>query len=193
MIPFPNKKYEIVYADPPWDAPAGRMGSGGEYKRPYPCMKMNEIAQLPIETISENNCLLFLWVISPELDKCIHIGREWGFIYSTVGFVWDKQHTLYGNYTLPSCELCLIYRKGKIPQPRGERIITQFLSIERGKHSVKPNEVRKRIEYMFPSQSKIELFARKTYPGWDAWGNEVNLVDNPDQSDIKHVEQIKLF
>ena len=94
---------------------------------------------------------------------------------------------------MSSCELCLIFKKGIIPQPRGSRTEEQFLSSKSKIHLVKPNKVRKRIERMFPAQSKIKLFARKIYPGWDAWGNEVNLTDNPEQSDIKHVEQIKLF
>ena len=42
------------------------------------------------------------------------------------------------------------------------------------KHSKKPDEVRKRIEEMFPTQKKIELFARQKTEGWDVWGNEVD-------------------
>lgn len=42
-----------------------------------------------------------------------------------------------------------------------------------GEHSAKPEEVRTRIEQMFPTQRKLELFARKPSPGWDVWGNEV--------------------
>ena len=34
-------------------------------------------------------------------------------------------------------------------------------------------EVRARIEAMFPTQSKLELFARERVDGWSAWGNEV--------------------
>jgi N6-adenosine-specific RNA methylase IME4 len=26
---------------------------------------------------------------------------------------------------------------------------------------------------MFPTQKKLEMFAREPYAGWDAWGNEV--------------------
>ncbi|MFK5893060.1 MAG: MT-A70 family methyltransferase, partial [Pseudomonadota bacterium] len=42
------------------------------------------------------------------------------------------------------------------------------------KHSRKPIEARDRIDTLFGDVSKIELFARKTIPGWDHWGNEVN-------------------
>jgi len=29
------------------------------------------------------------------------------------------------------------------------------------------------LESMFPSASKLELFARNTRDGWDCWGDEV--------------------
>lgn len=70
-------------------------------------------------------------------------------------------------------ELCLIGKRGKIPKPRGARNIRQMVSVMRGKHSAKPSEVRKRIEEMFPEQSKLEMFAREASDGWDIHGNEV--------------------
>jgi len=68
----------------------------------------------------------------------------------------------------------LVGKKGKIPTPRGSRNVRQFLSEERTRHSTKPLEIRKRIEEMFPTQKKIELFSREKVPGWECWGNEVN-------------------
>ena len=50
------------------------------------------------------------------------------------------------------------------------------------KHSKKPNEVRTRIDKMFPTQNKIELFARERFDGWDAWGNEIKEVKNEKES-----------
>ena len=44
----------------------------------------------------------------------------------------------------------------------------------RREHSQKPDEVRSRIEKMFPNQSKIELFARQKSPDWAVWGDEVD-------------------
>jgi N6-adenosine-specific RNA methylase IME4 len=70
-------------------------------------------------------------------------------------------------------ELCLIGKRGKIPQPRGSRNVRQLVTSLRGRHSEKPDEVRKRIEEMFPHQNKIELFARQAPRGWDIWGDEV--------------------
>jgi MT-A70 len=41
-----------------------------------------------------------------------------------------------------------------------------------GEHSEKPEEVRRRIERLFPGPY-LELFARKPVDGWAMWGNEI--------------------
>ena len=179
MIPFPNQKYSIIYADPPWEYRSlGMKRSKGEKwmcnaEKHYTTMSTIDICSLPVSDIVADDCLLFMWVVSPNLDQGLIVGSAWGFEYKTVGFVWDKRITVAGYYTMSQCELCLIFKKGKIPQPRGARNIRQFLTCKRGKHSEKPWEVRDRIVKMFPTQSKIELFARENFNGWDAWGNEV--------------------
>jgi N6-adenosine-specific RNA methylase IME4 len=98
--------------------------------------------------------------------------ESWGFKYATIAFIWHKQRTNPGHYTMSECEICLVGKRGTIPTPRGARNVRQFLSKMRGKHSAKPNEIRARIEAMFPTQNKVELFARQNVLGWDAWGNE---------------------
>jgi N6-adenosine-specific RNA methylase IME4 len=45
--------------------------------------------------------------------------------------------------------------------------------VPRGKHSEKPLEVLKNIEEMFPTQDRIELFARGKPERWDVWGLDV--------------------
>lgn len=48
-----------------------------------------------------------------------------------------------------------------------------MVSLKRGKHSEKPEEIIDGITKMFPEQKKIELFARKNFIGWDNWGLEI--------------------
>jgi len=138
----------------------------------YNTMSNADIRALKVSELADDDCLLFLWVTSPNLDIGIETGKAWGFKYKTVAFVWDKQRTNYGFYTLSQVELCLVFKKGRIPK-RGSHNVRQFLSEKLRKHSAKPEEIRKRIEMMFPTQAKIELFARTTPSGWDVWGNEV--------------------
>lgn len=139
----------------------------------YPTLKLKELKKIPIQTITKNDCLLFLWSTGPHLEQAIELGNAWGFDYRTVGFIWNKKNHNPGKYTLSNCEFCLIFKKGKIPTPRGARSIQQLVEIPRGKHSEKPVEVAQKIEKMFPTQKRIELFARKNIVGWDSWGLEI--------------------
>ena len=169
--------YEIIYADPPWDykgqrqhGGAGNPDSGGAILH-YPTMSVKEMIS-EITVPAADNSLLFMWTSSPHLDQAIQLGTGWGFKYATVAFVWHKDKTNPGFYTMSQCELCLVFKRGKIPTPRGARNIRQFLQETRREHSRKPDEIRHRIEQMFPTQSKLEMFARTTSPGWAVWGNQ---------------------
>ena len=166
-----QKKYQIIYADPPWDYKGqkqhtgkGGKDSGGATKH-YGCMKLPALKRLPVQQLFDDDCLMFMWITSPHLDQGMELLKAWGFSYATVAFVWDKQRVNPGFYTMSQCELCLVGKKGKIPRPRGARNIRQMVSALRGKHSAKPVEVRSRIEMMFPTQQKVELFARTLTQG----------------------------
>ena len=173
MSNLPNKKYDIIYCDPPWKYQL-QLSGGSKASNHYPTMSCEELCELPIENIAADDCLMFMWIGSPKLVTAMRVGFDWGFEFSTIGFVWDKQRPLPGSYTLSQCEICLVWKKGKIPDPRGSRNERQFLSQSKGVHSAKPEEIKDRITRMFPEQSKIELFARRTIEdGWDYWGNEI--------------------
>lgn len=174
--PFPARTYDIIYADPPWHF-RGHVLKDGDASLHYPTVPTKVLKTWPVQTLAASACLLFLWTTSHHLAEAISLGQAWGFQYSTVAFVWDKQMTLVGLYTLPQTELCLVFKRGKIPTPRGARNVRQLVSIRRGRHSEKPDEVRQRITRMFPSQRKIELFARIPAAGWDSWGNEVSQTE----------------
>ena len=176
-----EKRYPIIYIDPPWDykgqtqhAGAKSSNTGGAIKH-YPTMKLAELKAMKpmIDSLCDDDCLMFMWTSSPHLDQAIDLLKAWGFAWATVGFVWDKQRVNPSFYTMSQIELCLIGKRGKIPQPRGARNVRQFVSEMRGRHSAKPQQVRDRIVEMFPTQNKIELFARETTQGWDSWGNEI--------------------
>ena len=175
---FPDGRFEIVYADPPWDykgqlqhaGPRSR-DTGGAVKH-YPTVTLDMLCELDVPRIAATDSLLFMWSSSPHLDQAIALGKAWGFEWATVAFVWDKQRVNPGFYTMSQCELCLVFKHGRIPAPRGARNVRQLVSVERGAHSRKPDEVRRRIDAMFPSARKIELFARARTEGWTAWGSD---------------------
>ena len=186
---LPSKKYDIIYADPPWDY-GGKMQydkstiksenkgfeknifiSSASFK--YPTLKLKELKQLDVNSIAADDCLLFMWTTGPQLANAIELGNSWGFEYKTVAFVWDKMIHNPGRYTLSQTEFVIVLKKGRLPSPRGARNIRQLIEIKRNKHSEKPLKVIEGITKMFPSQKKIELFARNNYEGWDNWGLEI--------------------
>ncbi len=175
---LPDGRYDVIYADPPWDYKGQLQHSGpgsgdtGGAARHYPTVTLEGLKRLDVGGIAADDSVLFLWATNPHLDQAIELGKAWGFGWATVAFVWDKQRVNPGFYTLSQCELCLVFKRGRIPRPRGRRDVRQLVSARRGAHSAKPEEVRRRIGLMFPAQRKIELFARSSCEGWDAWGIE---------------------
>lgn len=186
---LPNKKYQVIYADPPWDY-GGKMQydkttiksenegftreifiSSASFK--YPTLKLKELMLLDVNGIADDDCILFMWTTGPQLANAVKLGEAWGFEYKTVAFVWDKMVHNPGRYTLSQTEFVLAFKKGKFPTPRGARNIRQLVQIHRGEHSEKPLLVMDGITKMFPLQKKIELFARNNYIGWDNWGLEI--------------------
>jgi N6-adenosine-specific RNA methylase IME4 len=178
MIPFPNKKYKIIYADPPWCYKDKSKSHGGGAESHYQCMDLKEICNLPINQITEDNSVLFLWVTMPMLIEGLEVIKSWGFRYKTCGFTWvklNKNKSIYmgmGRYTRANAEICLLATKGK----GLKRINCGIKSVqlhERLEHSHKPNLFRNLIVNLFGDLPKIELFARQEVNGWDSWGDEI--------------------
>lgn len=88
-----DKKYNIIYADPPWDFKY--YSKKGEAKKSaqahYNCMNLEDIKRLPVKEISEKDCVLLVWVTYPFLEKSFEVIKEWGFEYKTCGFTWVKK------------------------------------------------------------------------------------------------------
>lgn len=90
MIPFPNKKYSVIYADPPWSYAAG--GKKRNVTRHYHTMTPEDIFDLPVQDIADDDCLLFLWATFPNLEVALETIKRWGFTYKTAAFVWVKRN-----------------------------------------------------------------------------------------------------
>lgn len=175
---LPNKKYKVIYADPPWQY--GAWGAESKQHRtncksrpvPFDMMSIKEICQLPVKYIADENCELYLWTTQKYLPQVFDVIREWGFQYKQT-LIWCKKPMagLGGAYT-PSNEFLILARKGK--KPKAKRILTTWFLVKRphNKHSAKPAFFRDMITKVTDSP-RIELFARERKEGWDAWGNEV--------------------
>jgi N6-adenosine-specific RNA methylase IME4 len=182
MIPFPNKKYSIILADPPWSYRNGRGHPrwAGDVAPHYDTMTIDEIKALPVADLAENDSILFLWVTFPNLQEGLDTLAAWGFNYKTLGFSWIKLNPKaktpffgVGYYTKSNCEVCLIGTRGKPPKQSNK--VSSVILAPREEHSKKPETVREKIVELCGDLPRIELFARgQAAPGWDAWGNEVD-------------------
>ncbi len=170
------KKYQIIYADPPWKygnwcANKNRPNSKNK-PLPYPSLSVEEICSLPIKTLADKNCELYLWTTQKYLPSSFAVISAWGFEYKQT-LIWCKKPRagLGGAYT-PTNEFLLLARKGK--KPKAKRILTTWWLVKRphNHHSEKPYFFRNMIESV-TNKPRIELFARQKTEGWDVWGNEV--------------------
>ena len=174
------KKYQIIYADPPWSyrdkAKAGNRGACCK----YPVMGQTEIYWLgkKLEPYIAKDCVLFMWCTMPKLNEVFSIIRGWGFDYKTVAFTWVKRNKKVdtwfwgmGRWTRANAELCLLATRGK--PKRINAGVHSILDCSIRKHSEKPPETRDYIENLLGDLPRIELFARQKTEGWDVWGNEV--------------------
>lgn len=97
MIPFPKKKYEIIYADPPWSYNDTLGGNAKMGAMPYDTMTQDEINALPLKEITAKDCILFMWATMPKLQEALDTIRAWGFKYKTCAFCWVKQNPKRGG------------------------------------------------------------------------------------------------
>lgn len=165
-----DRKYRVIYADPPWQySDKQNIETLGGAEKHYPTMPLDDICALPVP--SEDNAVLFLWVTSPMLEDSFRVIRSWGFRYKA-SFVWDKVAHNMGHYNSVRHEFLLIATKGSCT-PDVQRLFDSVQSIERERHSAKPDAFRKIIDTLYTHGAKLEMFARRAADGWDAWGNMV--------------------
>ena len=178
MIPFPDKKYNIIYADPAWTykdkCNAGKRGACHKYNT----MSQEDIKDLPVADLAAKDCALFLWVTFPKLSEVFDIITAWGFTYKTVAFNWVKRNKIadsyfwgMGRWTRSNSEVCLLATKGK--PKRISASVHSVVDARIEKHSKKPDVVRDRIVELMGDLPRIELFARQKNDGWDTWGDEI--------------------
>jgi len=167
------KKYQIIYADPPWnETGGGKIKRGAD--RHYKLMKTSEIINMPVLDIVDDNAHLYLWSTNKFIPDALRVMRAWGFEYKTM-ITWVKDRFGLGQYFRGQTEHCLFGVRGFIPYKIIDNKRQQgrtVLQIPKSVHSEKPYEMRLMIEKV-SSGNKIELFARKKYTGWDIWGNEI--------------------
>lgn len=165
--PLPDRPFELIYADPPW-----QIGSPDSAKAPenhYPTMAPEGIKQLRPD--AADDAVLFLWAVNQLLPLALEVMDTWEFGYRT-NLVWVKPSIGLGHWARNQHELLLVGVRGNISAPDPQDRPHSVIDARRGRHSQKPDDVYELIERAYPQLSKLEMFARRARPGWAAWGNE---------------------
>lgn len=180
-----SMRYTTVLIDPPW--PTGQRGKRGA-ERHYPLMTIEQVCELPIRDLTTENAHVYLWCYPATRALAEEILRGWGFEFKDE-FIWARDQMGLGSYFRHAHETLLLGVKGKLPfRFHGQR---SFAMLPRQDHSHKPEEVHVMIQRCSPGPY-AELFARRPFPGWHVWGNEVTsdirVPGYPVPSDRLHEE-----
>ncbi len=171
--PLPDKKYNIIYVDPPWDI--GSIILDEKWTSPiedkYETLSLDEIKSIEVENICAADCSLFIWTTQSFLKQVFSVIRSWGFKYHCC-IAWDKGSGWTQNGFHWRTEFCLYAYKGLINIEQKGKAIPTIITEPSREHSKKPDLMYELIENNI-SEPRIELFARHKRPGWDVWGNEV--------------------
>jgi N6-adenosine-specific RNA methylase IME4 len=162
-----DRRFGAIYADPPW--PYENTATRAAANNHYPTMTVEEIKTLPIPELAAESSHCHLWTTNGFLSEALQVLVAWGFEYKGV-FVWAKPRIGPGNYWRVAHEFMLLGVRGRCPFL--EKSQRSWQCMEPGRHSEKPEEVRRIIERVSPPPY-LELFGRRLADGWTVWGEEV--------------------
>lgn len=172
--------YNLIVADPPWRfesySAAGEVkGAGAQYA----CVDTEQIAErFPLGDLANPGaCLLLLWCTGPLLPRQLALIPRWGFAYQTC-FAWSKvfpsgKPAIGTGYRVRArCEYVAVATVGS---PQHAPFPGLFRGIRR-EHSRKPERFYELIEAKCPQLARrADVFARTRRPGWDAFGDQLDL------------------
>ena len=167
------KRYYIIYADPPWRYEGGTIRPSDRIEHHYPTMSLEDIKNMEIP--ASKDCILFLWTTAPKIEESLEVLNHWEFKYRSQ-LIWDKNRLGLGWWFRIQHEILLVGIKGNPKCPPAKQRIRSIYRETRGKHSKKPNSIRRLIDEWYPDKTKLELFARDTFNGWDVHGNEASTI-----------------
>lgn len=182
-LPLPAGKFGAILVDPPWRFISYNGGSAvpTQADDPYATLTFSDLVGLDVRSIAADDCALFMWHLGTHTDQAIQLGKEWGFTFKrSEVFDWVKaspgaQPKMgMGYWSRNGAELCALFTRGN-PKVLSHDV-NQVIFAGRGEHSAKPDETYILIERLV-SGPYVELFARQSWPGWVAWGNEVGTRD----------------
>ena len=179
--PAAHALYRTIVADPPWTfdgvewASYTHNGTGPRKVKdmPYPVMADDEILALPVNSLADRDCRLFLWTTNRHLRLGFEVMTAWGFKYKQT-LIWRKTGNpspFSGSVAPQHHEYLMVGVKGSPPvQQKLPSSVIDAPAVIFG-HSAKPEAFLDYVELVSPGPY-LELFARRQRMGWDTWGNQ---------------------
>lgn len=168
-----GKKYGCIYADPPWkySNKATRANVEAIYDG---TMDIAALKAMRVEDLAADDAHLHLWTTNAFMPYAFGLMEKWGFEYRSC-FVWVKPQMGIGNYWRVSHEFMLLGIRGDAKRFNNHSQMS-WRSIDRTKHSAKPDEIRDTLRLVSPGPY-LELFGRKAVSGWDVFGNQIETAE----------------
>jgi N6-adenosine-specific RNA methylase IME4 len=162
-------KFATIVIDPPWDwGDEGDQDQMGRARPDYATMSKEQLMALPVGTLADDDCHLYMWITNRSLPKGFDLIQAWGFRYITA-ITWAKPSFGMGNYFRGQTEQILFAVKGS--QPLKRKDVGTLFTAPRGPngHSSKPVEFYDLVESCSPGPF-LEMFSRHNRDGWTPWG-----------------------
>lgn len=181
-----NKKFDIIYTDPPWPINKTKRSARPKQKinLVYPTMLMTDIKSMHDRIISKNakeKHNVFMWCVESMLIQTEKMMKDLGYKLH-IRFIWDKQNGIAPAFTVRFSHEYLLwfYKPGHIVRPNRDKQgkYTTVMREPSREHSKKPDAAYLMLEDMFAGCDMLELFARNTRDGWHSWGNEIDKLQN---------------
>ncbi len=169
--------YKTIYIDPPYPICLTGKYSATRNKRPdrlpYATMTIEEIASLPVESLAQPGCHIWLWTTNQFMRQGFDLLDKWRFKF-LAPIHWIKPSG-FGNYFIHRTQTILFgyYQTCLFPNAR---YLPNIFHAPSTRHSRKPAASYELIERI-SAEPRIELFARQARPGWTCLGDAIDGKD----------------
>lgn len=204
IAPLPPGPFDVIAADPSWQYVSySAKGLGRAPESHYRTMPLDQICALPVADVAAPNCHLVLWITGNMLAAGHHVTvcKAWGFKPTAIFSVWVKKNDNaedqlwkrfratgklvisresffmgLGKTTRQNAEFVVLGRRGS--PKRHSKAVRQVMIDPRREHSRKPETFYSDVEaYGGPDARRLDMFARKSRPGWISWGDQKEYFD----------------
>ncbi|MDZ8258951.1 MT-A70 family methyltransferase [Nostoc sp. ChiQUE01b] len=189
-------QYQCIVIDPPWFYRLRNQDKTHRNRINYKPMHIGEILLLPVPNLSHpTGSVLWLWYTNNHMVEAAQCLQTWGFELKTI-LTWEKvtkdgtkTHLGVGHWLRNSTEHCALAVRGNVKAFSGRTLTNEstILHSPRREHSRKPENFYQLVDKLCPDITKLEMFARESRDGWDCWGDQADLFDQPveqNQQDI---------